>query len=86
MVSMGSKKSKAMLRLANLSIALLFLLPMLTMRHFAEESRNGTLELMMTAPVPLWSLILGKWASSVILCAILLLGTGRCRGAESHTG
>ena len=52
--------------MANLSIALLFLLPMLTMRHFAEESRNGTLELMMTAPVPLWSLILGKWASSVI--------------------
>ena len=70
----GSASLRTMM--ANLSIALLFLLPMLTMRHFAEESRNGTLELMMTAPVPLWSLILGKWASSVVLCALLLLGTG----------
>ncbi len=70
----GSASLRTMM--ANLSLALLFLLPMLTMRHFAEESRTGTLELMMTAPVPIWSLVLGKWASSVVLCAILLMGTG----------
>jgi len=61
--------------ISNLSIALLFLLPMLTMRHFAEEARSGTLELMMTAPVPLWSIIVGKWAASVALCLMLLVGT-----------
>ena len=61
--------------MGNLSIALMFLLPMLTMRHFAEEERNGTLELMMTAPVPLWALLLGKWAASVALCGLLLIGT-----------
>ena len=61
--------------MGNLSIALLFLLPMLTMRHFAEEERNGTLELMMTAPVPLWALLVGKWAASVALCGLLLVGT-----------
>ncbi len=54
----------------NLSVLLLFLLPLLTMRHFAEERRSGTFELMMTAPVPLWSLLLGKWASTVTLCVI----------------
>jgi len=61
--------------MGNLSIALMFLLPMLTMRHFAEEERNGTLELMMTAPVPLWALLVGKWSASVALCGLLLVGT-----------
>ncbi len=62
--------------LSNLSVTLLFLLPLLTMRHFAEERRAATFELMMTAPVPLWSLLLGKWAASVALCLLLLAGTG----------
>jgi ABC-2 type transport system permease protein len=61
--------------LGNLSITLLFLLPLLTMRHFAEEQRTGTFELMMTAPVPLWSLLVGKWSASVALCVVLLAGT-----------
>ena len=59
----------------NLSICLLFLLPLLTMRHFAEERRTGSFELLMTAPVPLWSLLIGKWAASLALCLVLLLGT-----------
>ena len=61
--------------LGNLSVTLLFLLPLLTMRHFAEERRSGTYELMMTAPVPLWSLLAGKWAASFALCMLLLAGT-----------
>jgi len=61
--------------LGNLSIVLLFLLPMLTMRHFAEERRAGTFELLMTAPVPLWALLLGKWAASLVLCLVMLAGT-----------
>ena len=61
--------------LGNLAIALLFLLPLLTMRHFAEERRAGTYELMMTAPVPLWALLLGKWGASLALCLALLVGT-----------
>jgi ABC-2 type transport system permease protein len=60
----------------NLAISLLFLLPLLTMRHFADERRTGTFELVMTAPVPLWSLLLGKWAATVTLCLIMLVGTG----------
>ena len=62
--------------LGNLAVALLFLLPLVTMRHFAEERRAGTFELLMTAPVPLWALLAGKWAASVALCALLLAGTG----------
>jgi ABC-2 type transport system permease protein len=61
---------------SNLSVSLLFLLPLLTMKHFAEEERLGTFEFLMTAPVPLWALLLGKWAASLALCALLLVLTG----------
>ena len=60
---------------SNLSITLLFVLPLLTMRHFAEERRAGSFELLMTAPIPLWTLVVGKWLASVILCLILLMGS-----------
>jgi ABC-2 type transport system permease protein len=73
-VSMTGEASMRMM-LANLSVSLLFLLPMLTMRHFADERRSGTLELMMTAPVPLWALLFGKWAASFSLCILMLVGT-----------
>jgi ABC-2 type transport system permease protein len=72
-----SSTGEASLRvmMSNLTMALLFLLPFLTMRHFAEERRQGTFELMMTAPVPLWAMLLGKWAASFALCLLLLAGT-----------
>jgi ABC-2 type transport system permease protein len=62
--------------IGNLAISLIFVLPMLTMRHFAEENRGGTFELLMTSPIRLHSLILGKWAASLFMCALMLLGTG----------
>ena len=74
-VSMTGEASLRVMQ-GNLAVTLLFLLPLLTMKHFAEERRAGTFELMMTAPVPLWSLLLGKWSASVALCGILLAGTG----------
>jgi ABC-2 type transport system permease protein len=61
--------------MSNLAVTMLFLLPMLTMKHIAEERRQGTFELMMTAPVPLWALLLGKWLASILLCALFLAGT-----------
>ncbi|MSP54346.1 MAG: hypothetical protein EXR69_01870 [Myxococcales bacterium] len=61
--------------LANLAVTQLFVLPMLTMRHFAEERRQGTLELLFTAPVPLAAIVIGKWLSSVTLCVLMFVGT-----------
>ncbi len=72
--------------MGNLSVALMFLLPMLTMRHFAEEQRAGTLELLMTAPIPLWALLLGKWAATVTLCVALLVGTLLFPGLLAYYG
>jgi ABC-2 type transport system permease protein len=61
--------------LGNLAIAQLFVLPMLTMRHFAEERRLGTLEMLMTAPISLGAIVVGKWLASLTLCLIMFAGT-----------
>lgn len=70
----GEASLRAMM--ANLAVVLLFCLPMVTMRQFAEESRAGTMELLMTAPVSLTALILGKWLATLVLCGALLALTG----------
>lgn len=62
--------------LGNFAIVLLFCLPLVTMRSLAEETRNGTLELLMTAPVPLGALIVGKWLATMVLCSVLIVLTG----------
>ena len=61
--------------LGNLAITTLFLLPLMTMRVFAEEARSGTLELLLTSPIPLGSLLLGKWLAIVLLYTVLLVLT-----------
>ncbi|HMD71706.1 MAG TPA: ABC transporter permease subunit [Bryobacteraceae bacterium] len=45
----------------------LFLLPLITMRLFAEEKKSGTMELLLTSPVRDIEIILGKWFGAMIL-------------------
>lgn len=59
--------------LMNASVIGLFLIPMITMRLFAEEKRSGTIELLVTSPVPDWAIIVGKWLSAVLLYAIVIV-------------
>lgn len=58
--------------LPNLGVTLVFTLPLVTMRQLAEETRSGTLELLLTAPVPLGSMLVGKWLAAMSLCVVLL--------------
>jgi ABC-2 type transport system permease protein len=51
----------------NVSVVGLFLIPMITMRLFAEEKRSGTIELLATSPVRDIEIILGKWLAAVVL-------------------
>jgi ABC-2 type transport system permease protein len=51
----------------------LFLIPMITMRLFAEEKRTGTIELLLTSPVKDIEIILGKWLGAVALYLCVLL-------------
>jgi len=59
--------------LGNVSVIGLFVIPMITMRLFAEEKRSGTIELLATSPITDLQIIIGKWLAAVILYADLLL-------------
>ncbi len=58
-----------------LSFAMVFFAPLLTMRLLAEESREGTLELLLTAPVGDLEIVVGKFLSAWAYFSILLLLT-----------
>jgi ABC-2 type transport system permease protein len=61
--------------LSNASVVGLFFIPMITMRLFAEEKRNGTIELLVTSPIGDVEVIVGKWLAAVTLYATMLLFT-----------
>ena len=50
----------------------LFLVPMITMRLFAEEKRSGTMELLLTSPVSDLQIIIGKWLGAMLLFLCIL--------------
>lgn len=54
------------------SVTFLFLVitPILTMRILAEEKKNRTDQLLLTAPISVWKVILGKYLSMVTIYAI----------------
>lgn len=54
---------------------LLFLIPAITMRSFAEEKKGGTMELLFTRPLTDWQIILGKYLGSLFLLLLALLPT-----------
>ena len=54
----------------------LFLVPAITMRLLAEEKRAGTLEMLMTAPVTDFEVVLAKWLGAVALYTLMWALTG----------
>jgi ABC-2 type transport system permease protein len=58
--------------LSNVNVVALFLIPMITMRLFAEEKRSGTIELLMTSPIHDWEIVVGKWLAALCLYSIML--------------
>jgi ABC-2 type transport system permease protein len=64
----------------NMSVVLLFFIPMLTMRLFAEEKKSGTMELLLTYPVRDGEVLAGKFLAAaglyVVLLALTLLYPG----------
>jgi ABC-2 type transport system permease protein len=58
--------------LMNASVIALFLIPLLTMRLFAEEKRTGTIELLTTSPIRDSEIILGKWLAAFLMFAALI--------------
>ena len=52
----------------------LFLAPALSMRLWAEERRSGSIELLMTLPISIWQMVLGKYlAAWAFMCIAIAL-------------
>jgi ABC-2 type transport system permease protein len=50
----------------------LFLIPAISMRLWAEERRTGTMELLLTLPIPLWATVLGKFLAAWLFTGLAL--------------
>ncbi len=61
--------------LLNSAVIILFIMPMITMRTYAEEKRSGTIELLLTSPVTDVQIILGKFLGAMGLYAAMLAVT-----------
>ena len=56
-------------------LVFLFIPPLLTMRSFAEERSSGTLEVLMTAPLRDWQVVLAKYAACFLFYVLLWVPT-----------
>lgn len=56
----------------NAAFVVLMLGPVLTMRLFAEESKLGTLELLLTAPIRDFEVVLGKFFAAAVILLLLV--------------
>jgi len=55
-------------------IAYILIIPVITMKSWAEERKTGTVELLLTMPFSEWDLVLGKFFSALgVLCMMLVL-------------
>ncbi|MDZ4763854.1 MAG: ABC transporter permease [Chloroflexota bacterium] len=77
--SIGVKPAEPSLIPQVFAFTMVFFAPLLTMRLFAEEKREGTLELLMTAPAPDGGIVMGKflgaWTFYTLLLALTSLYT-----------
>ena len=57
----------------NMAVVALFIAPMLTMRLFAEEKRQGTIELLATSPISDLQVVVGKFLAAAGLYLLMIL-------------
>jgi ABC-2 type transport system permease protein len=56
-------------------IVFILVVPVITMKSWAEERKLGTVELLLTMPFSEWDLVLGKFLSSLAVLALILILT-----------
>jgi ABC-2 type transport system permease protein len=54
------------------AVILLMVMPLLTMRSIAEEKRNRTLILLVSAPLGMWEIVLGKFSALMLFVIVLV--------------
>ncbi len=71
-ILIGSQQASMQGIFANVTVILLFVAPLLTMRLLADEQRTGTLEVLLTAPVHDWEVVVGKFVAALALFTLML--------------
>jgi len=59
--------------IAAVMTCVVFAVPFLTMGLMADEKRSGTIEMLMTAPLRDWEVVIGKYIGSLVFITFLLL-------------
>ena len=62
--------------LHNMSVLLIFVIPAITMRMFPEEKTSGTYELLLTSPVRVSEIVLGKFLGGLVLVLAMIVLSG----------
>jgi ABC-2 type transport system permease protein len=62
--------------LSNMSVLLIFVIPAITMRMFPEEKTQGTYELLLTSPVRVSEIVLGKFLGGLVLVGLMVVLSG----------
>lgn len=59
--------------LSSLSMFLIFLSPVITMKLLADEKRNGTEVLLRTSPISIWQIIVGKYLAALTVFSVMIV-------------
>ncbi len=59
----------------NMAVILMLTLPMITMRLLAEEKKSKTIELLMTSPVSIFAIVMGKFLAAMTVFTLMLILT-----------
>lgn len=60
---------------SNMMVLVLFIAPLVTMRLVSEEKREGTIEMLFTAPLTEWQVMLSKFIGALLFMTIMLACT-----------
>ena len=58
--------------LQNMSVILLMIIPVITMRSFAEEKKTKTFRLLLSSPLPLREIVLGKFLACMVVVTVMI--------------
>lgn len=76
LITFTTEQASLYFTLGNMGVTLLFLTPVLTMRLFSEERRQGTIELLFTSPLRVTEIVVGKYLGVLLLYVFILLISG----------
>lgn len=74
-IAINSQEASLRYVLDNIGMILVFVTPLLTMRLISEETRSGTIETLMTAPVTDFEVVFAKYLAAFVFLLVMIIPT-----------